>query len=140
MTNEERIKSMSTEELALKCSNHIIKYSCPVEFCRQIIHKKNTCKDVWKRWLTSKNETYDMTNEERIKKMGTEELATTCAGHIVCIYCPIKEFCDDNKSDCRKVWKLWLKNENEEVYCQFTQSKAIRGSLPRKHTSDYYDY
>lgn len=62
-----------------------------------------------------------MTNFERIKNMSVEELAKGLDRlSIDCKECPICEFCDNIRSEvrrvpfCKTVWKQWLKSEVEE--------------------------
>ena len=56
MTNFEKIKGMSINELVYKLDKVFNCYGCPIrEFCDE--NKKNTrCKSVWKQWLKSEVE------------------------------------------------------------------------------------
>lgn len=58
-----------------------------------------------------------MTNFEKIKNMGIEEMAYKLDDMTACVYCPIQKFCDKNRKtyyiDCKTVWKKWLESEVE---------------------------
>lgn len=55
-----------------------------------------------------------MTNFERIKNMGIEEIAHKLNDMIFsCEYCPIQKFCDKNREnyiDCISILEKWLKS------------------------------
>lgn len=59
-----------------------------------------------------------MTNFEKIKNMGINEMADKLAVSFVCGSCPIRKFCDENDKSstatCIGVWKKWLKSEVED--------------------------
>lgn len=62
MTNFEKIKSMSLDEIAYTMSPAITDcYRCPIyEFCKihinDVSHKFNTCVNMWEKWLKSEVE------------------------------------------------------------------------------------
>lgn len=60
MTNFEKIKNMSVEELAKNCCASLKCAFCPIaEFCEQLIRddiKLINCIKVWKQWLKSEVE------------------------------------------------------------------------------------
>lgn len=56
MTNFEKIKNMSVEELANELDKGFSCYGCPIrEFCDKN-KKKTKCRTVWKKWLRSEVE------------------------------------------------------------------------------------
>lgn len=56
-----------------------------------------------------------MTNFEKIKNMGVDEMAEKLNESFACDRCPIWEFCDKHNStpdlDCTGIWGEWLKSE-----------------------------
>lgn len=63
MTNFEKIKDMSVEELAAKCCGSSYCASCPIwDFCTYTMHNNDdrvqalNCLTVWREWLKSEVE------------------------------------------------------------------------------------
>lgn len=54
MTNEERIKSLSTEELAKKIWLYLNCVDCPIK--SKCFSSKKKCVEVWEQWLKSEVE------------------------------------------------------------------------------------
>lgn len=54
MTNEERIKSLSTEELAKKIWLYLNCADCPIK--AKCFTSKKKCVEVWEQWLNSEVE------------------------------------------------------------------------------------
>ena len=64
-----------------------------------------------------------MTNFERIKAMGVEEMALFLNEHVGCLLCPMIEYCKKARRtndierqycNCVKAQKKWLKSEVDE--------------------------
>lgn len=56
-----------------------------------------------------------MTNGEKIRSMTDEELAEFLDKVVGCDFCPIKKFCDEERTtpyvNCETVWSRWLSRE-----------------------------
>lgn len=57
-----------------------------------------------------------MTNFEKIKSMGVDELAEKLNDLFTCDHCPLAEFCDEiiGEMTCTGVLKEWLESEAKE--------------------------
>lgn len=65
-----------------------------------------------------------MTNFEKIKSMGIEELAKELQGYTSCDFCPIGEFCYGHPElSCVDKVKIWLESEvDENEYARIKES------------------
>lgn len=60
MTNFEKIKNMSVDELASECCKGLTCAFCPIaNFCEHIIGGDVNCVKVWRKWLKSEAEDND---------------------------------------------------------------------------------
>ena len=97
MTRADRIRQMTTEELAW-----VISEDCWV-FGRECRGRK--CIECLVEWL---NQEWKMTNSDRIRQMSDEELAIVFGED-----CADRE-CPEQRESCRKCWLDWLKQEVQE--------------------------
>ena len=114
MTNGDRIRSMTDEELARSKLGEAICNLIPYEFCRVSDIECNVCKAKWLGSPAKAAAPKPMTNGDRLRAMTDAELARSRFGDNLCELIPY-EFCQGSDIGCDVCKAKWLGSPAKEA-------------------------
>jgi hypothetical protein len=114
MTNGDRIRSMTDEELARSKFGEAICNLIPYEFCRVSDIECNVCKAKWLGSPAKAAAPKPMTNGDRLRAMTDAELARSRFGDNLCELIPY-EFCQGSDIGCDVCKAKWLGSPAKEA-------------------------
>ena len=114
MTNGDRIRAMTDEELARSKFGEAICNLIPYEFCRVSDIECNVCKAKWLGSPAKAAAPKPMTNGDRLRAMTDAELARSRFGDNLCELIPY-EFCQGSDIGCDVCKAKWLGSPAKEA-------------------------